>query len=108
MRLSVHPGEFSYEFIEILREIVSAYCRVIRHDDPHLRTTRDIGSVRTQETERLMLSHGYGWRVSCASRKRDGRSRWLQRLVRPGTHVATSTRTETTHDQRCWSTHVSN
>jgi hypothetical protein len=83
MRLSVHPEEFSYEFIEILRKTVSAYCRVIRHDDLHLRSSSDIGSVRTQETERLTLSHGYGWHDLLRSRRRDGRSRWLQRLVRP-------------------------
>jgi hypothetical protein len=30
-----------------------------------------------------MLSHGYGWHDLLRSRRRDGRSRWLQRLVRP-------------------------
>jgi hypothetical protein len=34
MRLSVRTGEFSYEFIKILRKTVSTYCRVVRHDDP--------------------------------------------------------------------------
>jgi hypothetical protein len=29
-----------------------------------------------------MLSHGYGWHDLLRSRRRDGRSRWLQRLVR--------------------------
>jgi hypothetical protein len=84
MRLSVHRGEFSYEFIKILQKTVSVYCRVIRHDDLHLRSTSDIGSVRTQKTERLMLSHGYGWHDLLRSRRHDSRSRWLQRLVRPG------------------------
>jgi hypothetical protein len=82
MRVSVPSGEFSYEFIKILRKTVSAYCRVIRHDDLHLCSTSDIGSVRTQETERLMLSHGYGWHDLLRSRRHDSRSRWLQRLVR--------------------------
>ena len=31
-----------------------------------------------------MLSHGYGWHDLLRSRRRDGRSCWLQRLVRPG------------------------
>jgi hypothetical protein len=57
MRVSLQPGEFSYEFIKILRKTVSTYCRVIRHYDLHLRSTSDMGSVRTQKTERLMLSH---------------------------------------------------
>jgi hypothetical protein len=38
----------------------------------------------SRKAERLMLSHGYGRRASCASRRHDGRSCWLQRLVRPG------------------------
>jgi hypothetical protein len=49
MRLSAHPGEFSYEFIKILRKTVSAYCRVIRDDDLHLRPTSDIGSVELKK-----------------------------------------------------------
>jgi hypothetical protein len=67
---------------------VRAYCRVIRHDDLHLRSTSDIGSVRTQKTERLMLSHAHGGHDLLRSRRRDGRGRWLQRLVRPGTRHA--------------------
>jgi hypothetical protein len=77
MRLSVHPGEFSYEFIKILRKTVSAYCRVIRHVDLHLRSTSDIGSVRTQETERLMLSHAAWGRDILQSRSPNARRRWL-------------------------------
>jgi hypothetical protein len=38
---------------------------------------------RIQKAERLMLSHGYGRRDLLRSRRHDGRSRWLQRLVRP-------------------------
>jgi hypothetical protein len=38
------------------------------------------------EAERLMLSHGYGRHDLLRSRRRDGRSRWLQRLVRPAWH----------------------
>jgi hypothetical protein len=40
--------------------------------------------LRRQHAERLMLSHGYGWHDLLRSRRRDSRSRWLQRLVRPG------------------------
>jgi hypothetical protein len=46
------------------------------------------------DAERLMLSHGYGRRDSCASRRRDGRSRWLQRLVRQKKTMPTQLVTE--------------
>ena len=37
-----------------------------------------------KRAERLMMSHGHGWRDSCVSTSRDSCGRWLHRLVRPG------------------------
>ena len=40
------------------------------------------GGFISDFAERLMISHGYGWRDLLRSRRHDSRGRWLQRLVR--------------------------